>query len=145
MELLKELNELNASRAEIVIRLEEQVLLVNRASQPQDLRGRRTAPAARSLEKLPASSPHLPHPSAMATWGPILDIGQSYHITPRTTHHGLHALFVNWTRCVDIVCLVRPVHQLIEMTTAIRSDPARWRERGISAVLKPEREGADVE
>ncbi|KAG8295334.1 hypothetical protein J6590_082399 [Homalodisca vitripennis] len=55
------------------------------------------------------------------------------------------ALFVNWTRCVDIVCLVRPVHQLIEMTTAIRSDPARWKERGISRVLKPELEGADVE
>ncbi|KAG8254970.1 hypothetical protein J6590_103961 [Homalodisca vitripennis] len=49
------------------------------------------------------------------------------------------------TRCVDIVCLVSPVHQLIEMTTAIRSDPARWRERGISSVLKPELEGADVE
>ncbi|KAG8296638.1 hypothetical protein J6590_052724, partial [Homalodisca vitripennis] len=46
--------ELNASRAEIVVRLEEQVavLLVNRASQPQDLRGRRTAPTARSLGEL---------------------------------------------------------------------------------------------
>ncbi|KAG8263589.1 hypothetical protein J6590_029067 [Homalodisca vitripennis] len=93
-----------------------------------------------------ASTPHLPHPSEMATCGSILDVGQPYHITPRTTHHGLHVVIsTKITRCVDIVCLVRPVHQLIEMTTAIRSDPARWRERGISAVLKPEREGADVE
>ncbi|KAG8324240.1 hypothetical protein J6590_097000 [Homalodisca vitripennis] len=140
------LQKLNASRAEIVIRLEEQVavLLVNRASQPQDIRGRRTAPAAWSLEKLLASTPHLPHPSAMATCGPIPEIGQPlpHHPSDYTSRPPRSDKYKRITRCVDIVCWFETGQSADRV---IRSDPARWRERGISSVLKPEREGADLE
>ncbi|KAG8300113.1 hypothetical protein J6590_084404 [Homalodisca vitripennis] len=125
------LQELNASRAEIVIRWEEQI---NEAA---------------ALHRPPGhwgscgSTPRLSHPSAMATSGPLLDFGKPYHIIPWTTDHGLHALLLTRRGAWTLFVGSRQVKQLIEMSTVIRSRSG-WFERE-GAVLECRRQGADVQ
>ncbi|KAG8270712.1 hypothetical protein J6590_079056 [Homalodisca vitripennis] len=102
----------------IVKRLEEQVavLLVNRASQPQDLRGRRTAPTARSLGELCIDS--------TSTTSLGNGDGDGY----LRTDTGRRAILPHHPS--DYASRPPP-----DRATVIRSDPARWREGGSQSSL----------